>query len=84
MDNLQTNEEVNSEEELPEYRIYVESNAGTPIVAGLHGQEAMEAALELAMQQYPDEALYVREVTEQVVIVARPAFKGGKHTITTF
>lgn len=65
-------EEVEWEDELPEYRLYVDNMGGEPVVRDIKGKAALEAAISTTRLQYPRDRIYVREVLETVVMVIAP------------
>jgi hypothetical protein len=67
-----TMEEVEWEDELPEYRLYVDSMGGEPVVRDIKGKAALEAAISTTRLQYPQDRIYAREVLETVVMVIAP------------
>lgn len=67
----QQTDDVQSEGELAEYRFYVSSNGGYPVLTCRGGAE-MKEALQNVLTMWPDDEVFVRRVDETVIAHATP------------
>jgi len=58
----------------PEYRIYVDSRDGVPVVRDVCGEEKLALALAVVRAWFPNDHVYVREIMETVRHVYPPIF----------
>ena len=59
-------------EEESEYRIYISSRGGAPVVRDIVGEEQLARHIAEVRTAYPTDTIYVREVFETVKAVLRP------------
>lgn len=72
---MDTDDEITDLEVLPEFRIYVSSQGGEPMVWDIRGTSALKQAIDAMTERFPNDTIYVREVIESVILVIGP----GKH-----
>ena len=76
--NAQEDGGVVSEGEEPEYRIYIDSRGSMPVLWMVIGGGNLEEAIRFVARIYPDDTIYIRELTETMVRVIGPQNKKGE------
>src|SRR5258708_2712861 len=61
-------------EEESEYRIYISSAGGAPVVRDIIGDEELTRRIAEVRALYPTDTIYVREVFETVKFIVTPAY----------
>jgi hypothetical protein len=55
-----------------EYRLYTSSQGGRAVAVGIKGEVWLGRILDVMLDRYPGDTIYVREVLETVVMVIGP------------
>lgn len=55
-----------------EFRIFASSAGDEPVARDIIGEEELERRVEAVRSVYPNDTLYVREITENVIRVYKP------------
>lgn len=63
---------IESVESLSEFRIYVSSVGGVPVVKDIKGEVELKKELDRVIDEYPHARIFVREVNESVILVIGP------------